>query len=260
MHDHISLANKSVLVTGATAGIGRITALHLAFCGANIVACGRNAENGASLVKDIEKTGGNATFIQADVSSELAIANMLQQADEAYGGLDHAFNNAGEYITEDAFHQQADDQWFEVINVCLTGVYRCMKHQLQVMLANNDGRHRAIINNASTVGMRASSMSGPAYTAAKHGVIGLTRQAAIDYVSHGIRVNAICPGPTARVAAAELVEADPERSSLVASLNPTGQLVPAEQVAATVAFLCSEAASMINGQTLVLDGGQLAKM
>ena len=197
------------------------------------------------------------------MKSESDIQAMVAFAVETYGGGYFAFNNAGIFSHEAELHDQTDDDWADVIAVNLTGVYRCMKHEIAAMLRGQleRGATFSIVNDASTVGHRGSISSGPAYTAAKHGAIGLTRQAAVTYVSNRIRVNAVSPGPTytdvisgvRNLSGEEMVQA-------LASLNPTAQLVKAEAVTETVAFLCSDAASMINGHAIPIDGGQLAKL
>ncbi len=254
---------KVIIVTGATSGIGRATAKLCAQMGARVVGAARDAARGADWEDEVRDSGGEATFVAADMAKDADIQRMVNTAVEEFGGLDYAFNNAGWFGGEPALHEYDDDQWAEVIGVNLTGVYRCMKHEIAAMLACNEKQpgHRAIVNNASTVGHRGSDRSGPAYTTAKHGVIGLTRQAALTYVNQGIRVNAVSPGPSVSAVSEHLQQQPAEVvQAMLASLNPTGQLVPAEEIARTVAFLCSDQALMINGHAIPLDGGQLARL
>jgi len=226
-----------------------------------VVASARNESRGAALVEQIRDTGGKAIFVRADMSSAADIENMVRVAVSTYGGLDYAFNNAGTFGAEPPLHEYDDERWADMVAVNLTGVYRCMKHEIAAILATRPAAGGAIVNNASTVGHRGSDRSGPAYTATKHGVIGLTRQAALSYVRHNIRVNAVSPGPTLTDVTAPLLEQPREVvDATLAALNPTGRLVAAEQVARTVVFLCSDAAQMINGHAVPLDGGQLAKL
>ncbi|MBT7333467.1 MAG: SDR family oxidoreductase [Gammaproteobacteria bacterium] len=254
------MQNQTIVITGATAGIGRQAALACAGAGANVVACGRRAELGATLLEEIRDYGGQAIFVQADVTQAQAVKALVARACEHYGSLDFAFNNAGLFQREPQLDAYDNNQWHQHLAVGLTGTYLCMKYELQAMLKTQN-RVCAIINNASTVAFTGSAASGAGYTAVKHGVLGLTRQAAIEYADRGIRVNAICPGPTLSEATAPLLDADPvKRAAALSVLNPTAQLVQATDIAQTLIFLCSDAAKMINGQALSLDGGQLAKL
>lgn len=255
------MKDRTILITGATAGIGRATAIACAKEGAKVVAAARGSDRGEELIHEIRSLGGEAVFVAADMNLDDDIRAMTEAALSHFGDLDFAFNNAGVFAPEPALHEHDDQVWANQINVCLTGVYRCMKHQVSAMLRGKDKRHRAIINNASTVGHRGSNSSGVAYTAAKHGVIGLTRQAAIEYADTDIRINAVCPGPTLTEATAPLLDMpEKAKNAFLSGLNPKKALVPANQIAQTVAFLCSDAAAMINGHALPLDGGQLAKL
>ena len=252
---------RTLLITGVTSGIGRATALVCAAQGARVVGCGRRQSLGLELVDEIKQQGGEATFVTADVTREEDVAKLLAAAEAAYGGIDFAFNNAGIFVREPPLVDYDDTLWEQQIAVGLSGTYRCMKHELRSMLKHSDGRHRAIINNASTVAYRGSAASGAGYTAVKHGILGLTRQAAEENAATNVRVNAVCPGPTLTEATAPLLAQDEhERQAFLASLNPTADLVRTEDIAAAVVFLCSDAARMINGHGLPLDGGQLAKL
>ena len=252
------MQGQTVLVTGATSGIGRVAALHFAALGANVVASGRRADAGRELIEEIQAAGGRAVFVAADVTNEAQVQALVARAEELFGALDCAFNNAGLFRREPRLHEHDTAVWMDHVAVGLTGVYLCMKYEVKAMLAA--GKPSAsIVNNASTVGMRGSFASGMGYTAVKHGVVGLTRQAAVELAGQGIRVNAVCPGPTLSEATASLLELDDAaRREFLAKLNPTGEFVDAEHIAATVAFLCSAEAAMINGQAVPLDGGQLA--
>ena len=234
---------KVILVTGATSGIGRATALYFAEAGAKVVAAARTPRTGSDLVAEINASGGEAAFIATDVTANNQVMAMVDFAEDTFGRLDFAFNNAGIFIPEPPLHEHDEDTWDKVISSNLTSVYRCMKFELVAMLetAKANSTTCVIVNNASIVGHRGSSASGLAYTTAKHGVIGLTRQAALTYVNQGIRVNAVSPGPTLTAATRPNLDIpDEEQKARLALLNPTGELVPVEDIARTVAFLCSD--------------------
>ncbi|MGI9329025.1 MAG: SDR family NAD(P)-dependent oxidoreductase [Pseudomonadales bacterium] len=259
-----AMQDRVILITGATSGIGRETALQCAAQGARVVACGRRAEQGQRLLEEIHDLGGQGQFFTADVTDESQVKALLEHTIVSFGRLDYAFNNAGVFAAEAPLHEQEQAEWNTILAVNLNAVYCCMKHEVATMLrsrSSGDTRMQVIVNNASTVGHRGSGSSGPAYTAAKHGVIGLTRQVALSYLQENIRVNAVCPGPTLTEATAHIME-QPQvaRDNLLASLNPTGELVPAAEIARAVIFLCSDSASMINGHALPVDGGQLTKL
>jgi NAD(P)-dependent dehydrogenase (short-subunit alcohol dehydrogenase family) len=259
MPTHFGLLDDRIaLVTGATSGIGEVTARALAAAGATVVVSGRRSAEGARVVGDIVAAGGRADFVPADLRERGAADRLVERTVEQFGRLDIAFNNAGIFDRMHSFETYGDEAWDATIETNLSAVFRCMRAELRAMSAAGRG---VIVNNASTVSHRGTMRSGPAYVAAKHGVLGLTRQAAVEFAARGIRVNAVSPGPTLTPVAAPLVAEGPEvvRQALE-SLNPTGAFVPIEDVAATVVFLCSDAASMINGHDVALDGGQLAKL
>lgn len=257
------LANKVILITGATSGIGRATALHFSALGAKVVAASRTPSAGVKLVAELTSKGAQARFIATDVTNKEQVRNMVNYAVSEFGRLDFAFNNAGIFAPEPRLHEHEDETWERVVSSNLKSIYTCMKYEIDAMisLSNDDTQSRVIVNNASIVGHRGSSASGVAYTAAKHGVIGLTRQVAVDYANDNIRVNAVSPGPTLTAATKSRLDAPQEEvNARLAALNPTGKLVDVEHIAKTVAFLCSPAAQMINGHDIPLDGGQLAKL
>ncbi|MDA2967166.1 MAG: SDR family oxidoreductase [Actinomycetota bacterium] len=251
-----TLLGKSALVTGATSGIGEVTAYALAAAGAHVLVVGRRSDLGNDVVRTIGQSGGKAKFFAADMRSSEEINAMVDCAVNEFGKLDIAFNNAGIFDRMNDFHIYSDDSWDEMLAVNLTGVFRCMRAELASMITSGGG---VIINNASTVSHRGSLRASPAYVAAKHGVLGLTKQAAIQYVNQGVRVNAVSPGPTETAMSAPLVAQGAEAvAQALAQLNPTGKFVSPEAIAQTVVFLASDSAKMINGSEIVLDGGQLA--
>ena len=259
------MQNKTIIITGATSGIGRDAALACACNGANVVAAGRRVERGEQLVDEITDAGGSAIFVPTDVSEAAAVEQLVEAALSRYSRLDFAFNNAGLFTAENKFAEHDEQVWQQQIATALTGTYNCMKYQLRAMLANQNesssSAHQAIINNASSVAFTGSTAAGAAYTACKHGILGLTRQAAVEYAHTSIRVNAVCPGPTlTESTAAALNLPDEQRQVLLQALNPTAQLVSTSDIASAVIYLCSDAAHMINGHGLPLDGGQLAQL
>ena len=251
---------KTIVVTGATSGIGKGVAIYFASKGINIVAAGRREDLGKSLVEEIKDTGGNAIFVKTDVKIKSDIIHLHETAINNFGKLNFAFNNAGIFFEEAKFHEYDDNIWDEHIAVGLKGIYLCMKSQLSLMLNNQDS-HSVIVNNASTVGSRGSEASGAGYTAAKHGILGLTKQAAVEYAKFNITVNSISVGPTLTDATEKILEMETEaRNNFLSELNPTGELIEIESIAEAIYFLCSSGASMINGHSLTIDGGQLAKL
>ena len=251
-------SGKSVLVTGGTSGIGFAVARAFLREGASVVICGRSEERGRFALNQLTDFGDEIKFLEADVRDESKVKRLLQYSLDCFDNLDFAFNNAGVFLHEPPFHEHNSDFWEEVISANLTGVYYCMKHEIIAMGRARPESHRAIVNNASIVAHRGSQSSGLAYTAAKHGVLGLTKQAAINHVIDNIRVNAVSPGPTLTEAGLEGVPEEVQEK--IKALNPAGTLVDEDEIAATVLFLCSGRATMINGHDIPLDGGQLAKL
>lgn len=252
------LSGRVALVTGATSGIGEATAIALAAAGASVVVTGRDEARGSAVLERLRMLGAQNRFFPADLRRTVEVDELVASTLSTFGQLDIAFNNAGIFDRSQAFASYSDDAWDDMIAVNLTAVFRCMRAEITAMTASGGG---VIINNASTVGHRGSERASAGYVAAKHGVIGLTRQAALEHVDVGIRVNAVSPGPTQTPVTAPLEAEGPEAvRAALASLNPTGRFVSTEDVAAAVVFLCSDAAAMINGHSFPLDGGQLAKL
>ena len=254
-------SGKSVLITGGTSGIGFAVARAFLKEGANVVICGRSEERGRVALNRLTDFGDDIKFIEADIRDESMVKRLLQYSLDCFDNLDFAFNNAGVFLREPPLQEHSTDLWEEVISANLTGIYYCMKHEIIAMGSERRKSHRAIVNNASIVAHRGSQSSGLAYTAAKHGVLGLTKQAAINHVTDNIRVNAVSPGPTFTEATRAGLEGVPEEvQKKISGLNPAGALVNVDEIAATVLFLCSGRATMINGHDIPLDGGQLAKL
>jgi NAD(P)-dependent dehydrogenase (short-subunit alcohol dehydrogenase family) len=246
---------KVALVTGGAAGIGRTTALAFAGEGAKVVIADINVEGGEETVKMIRDTGGEAFFVKTDVRVAEEVKNMADKAVETFGRLDIAFNNAG--INEDAItiSRCAEDSWERMIDTNLTGVFLCMKYELPKMRKSGGG---SIVNVASVMGLVGDG-SHPGYSGSKHGVVGLTRTAAIVYAQAGIRINVVCPGPTLTGMISRLIEGNPEVERLLLSNIPMNRMAKPEEIARAVLFLCSDDASYITGHPLAVDGGWVAR-
>lgn len=244
------LEDKVALITGGGSGIGRATAIAFAREGTRVVAADMSSEGGEETVRLIRESGGEAFFVKADITQETDVRELVDKAVETYGRLDCACNNAGIEGDGGATADCTLDNWDQVMNVNLRGVFMCMKYEIPQMLRQGGG---AIVNVASTMGIVATPQV-PAYVASKHGVIGLTKSTALAYVKDGIRVNAICPGNT-RTAIIERAMADhsAEFEALMAA-TPIGRLAEPVEIADTVVWLCSDAASYCNGHAMIIDG------
>lgn len=246
---------KVVLVTGASAGIGRAAALAFAREGARLVLANRGAEAGEETARLVSAAGAEALFVSTDVTKPDQVEAVVAAALDRYGRLDCAFNNAGAAIPgggQTLTHQHTLDQWQWTLDVNLTGVWLCMKAELEPMLAAGAG---AIVNMSSIGGVVGSRAGGAAYTAAKHGVVGLTKLAAAEYAEQGVRVNAVCPGPVRTAIWDDLLTQRPELEGRVASRVPLGRMGSVDEVANAVLWLCSDAAAYVTGHALLVDGG-----
>ena len=249
--------NKVVIVTGATTGIGNVSARAFAREGAKVVLAARRAELGYQLVAQIKADGGEASFIQTDVTQTPDVIKMVNYAIATYGRLDCAFNNAG--IGGDAMiptHEHTEENWDNVINVNLKSVWLCMKYQIPEMLKHGRG---SIVNNSSVYGLIASTVGHVPYAVSKHGVIGLTKTAAFEYAKQGIRVNAVCPGLTHSELVDNALEAIPGLAEKFLVDVPMGRIAETQEIANAVLWLSSDEASFVTGQALAPDGGWLAK-
>ncbi|WP_232476224.1 SDR family NAD(P)-dependent oxidoreductase [Flavisphingomonas formosensis] len=248
-------SGKVALVTGASSGIGRATAELFAARGAAVAVAARNLERGAETVERIRAAGGTAELIPADMEQPDQIEAMVVRTLELFGRIDCAFNNAGMTGRDALFHEQSIEDWNEVIATNLTSVFLCMKHEIVAML--NAGCGGAIVNNCSGAGVMAAP-GLPHYTAAKHGVLGLTKAAAKDYAAHGIRVNAVCPGFIDTPQLNAFLGDDATRAAVVAGI-PAGAMGTAEDIAKAVAFLCSPDGAYISGDTMFIDGAVMCR-
>ena len=245
---------RSVVVTGAGAGMGRAAALAFAREGADVTLADVDEAGGLETARLIEAAGGRSVFVRADVADVGDVQALVAAALETFGRLDHAFNNAGINEEDGPLTELADELWRHTLDVNLKGMFLCMKHEILAIAQFGGG---SIVNNASVLGLGGSSGT-PAYVASKHGVIGLTRAAARDHAAQHIRVNAVCPGTIQTPMYVRRVGTDPKKDARIAAEIPLGRLGQPEDVAEAVVWLCSDAASFITGQTLVIDGGEEA--
>ena len=248
---------KVAIVTGASGGIGRASALAFAKDGASVVVADVDVEHGHETVAMIDAAGGHAHFVRTDVSNSADVANMVAETVRTFGRLDYAHNNAGVAGANLPIAELPDEEWDRVMGVMLRGVFLCMKHEIIAMLAQGQrtGETRgAIVNTASGVGT-VGYPNQSAYVSSKHGVLGLTKTGALEYGARGIRVNAVCPGtvwsPMVDAAMAHV----PGLEDQLKALHPIGRIGTAEEIAAAAVWLCSDAASFVLGHALAVDGG-----
>jgi NAD(P)-dependent dehydrogenase (short-subunit alcohol dehydrogenase family) len=252
-----TLDGKVALVTGAASGIGRATALTFAREGAKLVVADMNEDGGQQTVHMITENGGEAMFVQVDVSSASQIEAMISKTVETYGRLDCSFNNAGtEGTTMVSTIDYQEEDWNRVLSINLTGVWLCMKYEITQMLKQGGG---AIVNTASVAGLVGSRGAGSAYAASKHGVVGLTETAALEYAKQGIRVNCVCPGVIRTPMMERMLTRTPALEQQYIAAEPIGRLGRPEEIAESVAWLCSDAASFVTGHTMTVDGGYVAQ-
>ncbi|WP_255594318.1 SDR family NAD(P)-dependent oxidoreductase [Pontibacter sp. HSC-14F20] len=244
--------NKVALVTGGSSGIGKSAALLYAREGASVVVSDIDEKSGLQVVREIEQLGSQAVFVQADVSKPEDCERMVQQAVEKFGRLDVAFNNAGIGGESNLIGDMSIEGWNKVISINLSSVFYCMHFQIRQMLQNGGG---AIVNNSSILGQVGFANSA-AYVAAKHGVVGLTKNGGIEYANQGIRVNAVGP---AFIKTPLLDSMDEETLQYLTSKHPIGRLGAPEEVAELVIWLSSDKASFVTGAYYAVDGAYLAQ-
>lgn len=246
---------KVALVTGAGSGIGRAAALVFAREGASVLVADRDADGGKETVELVGAAGGTADFHQVDVTDDAQVRDMVAAAVARFGGLDCAHNNAGITQAPTPLHEITDDAWNTMIAVDLTSVFLCLRHEARYMLEHGGG---AIVNTSSGAGIIGYPGLAP-YVSAKHGVLGLTKTAALEYAKSGIRVNAICPGSTDTPMMRGFINGDPAIEAAMKATVPTGELGRPEQLAEAVVWMCSDRASWVSGESMLVDGASVCR-
>jgi NAD(P)-dependent dehydrogenase (short-subunit alcohol dehydrogenase family) len=249
----MSVQGAVVLVTGGAGGIGASAARFFARDGAKTVVIA-DVKDAGETVEAVRAAGATAEWVDADLSEEATVQALVDKIVTDHGRLDTAFNNAGITGFMTTFHELEKDVWDRMLAVNLTSVFLCMKHELTHMVERGGGG--AIVNTSSGAGV--FGFPGlPHYVAAKHGVLGLTRTAASEYAAHGIRVNAVLPGPTETPMLLDFMGEDPNLRSLMEASVPSGELIQADDIAEAVVWLASDKARMVSGQAHMIDGGSI---
>jgi NAD(P)-dependent dehydrogenase (short-subunit alcohol dehydrogenase family) len=251
-----TLDGRTAIVTGAGAGIGRASAQAFGAAGANVVVVDLDEGAGKETAALLAAADVEASFFRADVTNADDVAAMVRHAVDTYGRLDCAHNNAGILGASAVIADYDDDEWDRVVAVNLTSVYLCVKHEIRAFLAAGTGG--SIVNTASFSGLVAVPFA-PAYVATKHGVVGLTKAAAVEYGRKGIRVNAVCPGTVRTQMMQERIEANPKMEKALSDVSPMRRLAEATEIGDAVVWLSSDAASFVNGHALPVDGGAVAQ-
>lgn len=249
------IEGKVALVTGGGSGIGRATALAFAREGAIVTVADIAVKTAEETAHMIKKAGGQAIFIQCDVAKASEVKTMVGKTIETYGRLDCAFNNAGIDGLLKPIVDYPEEIWNQVLSINLTGVWLCMKYEIPQMLKQGRG---TIVNTASVAGLIGTAGLS-AYTAAKHGVVGITKTVALEYAKAGIRVNAVCPGTIKTPLVDRFFINNPETVEFFLEVHPVGRFGNVDEVAEAVVWLCSDSASFVTGHSMVIDGGLTAR-
>ena len=251
----LGFENKVALVTGGGSGIGRACALAFAREGAKVVVADVMERGGEETVQMIREAGGESIFVKTDVSKAADVEALVKRAVDTYGRLDCGINNAGIEGINAPTADYTEENWNRVININLKGVWLCMKYEIPEMQKQGGG---AIVNMASVAGL-VGFQGMPAYCASKGGIIQLTKVAALEYAKAGIRVNAVCPGVIRTPMVERLTGGNPETEAQFTVMEPVGRMGTPEEIAESVVWLCSDAASFVTGHPMVVDGGLTAQ-
>ena len=246
---------KVALVTGAGSGMGRASALKFAKEGAAVVICDIRIDGGEETLQLVKEAGGDGVFVKADVSKKEDTEAMVKKAVETYGRLDCAHNNAGIGAGFARLANCKEEDWDRVMSINLKGVWHCMRAELGQMLEQGGG---AIVNTSSAGGLMASQFVSD-YVASKFGVVGLTKAAAIEYITRGIRINCVCPGIVNTPMIAQM-KTDPSIEAMMAATQPPNRFAEPAEIANAAIWLCSDEASFVNGHALAVDGGQTVEI
>ena len=249
------LEGKVGLVTGGSSGIGRSSALTFIREGAKVVVSDVDIKGGEETVQKMKAAGGEAIFVKADVSKSSDVEALIRETVKIYHRLDCALNNAGVEGVLSTLADYAEKDWNQVINTNLTGAWLCMKYEILQMLKQGGG---SIVNTSSIYGL-VGARNMPAYAASKHGVVGLTKSAALECAQVGIRVNAVCPSIIRTPMVERVVRGDPQAEARLVSKHPMGRMGTPEEVAEAAVWLCSDAASFVTGHIMSVDGGRFAE-
>ena len=250
-----AMHGKVAIVTGGGAGIGRATAFAFAREGVHVAVADVDVEGGENTVEQLAALGVDGLFVHTDVSEASAVARLVRNTVDRFGRLDYAFNNAGIEGSQAPTADCTLENWDRTIAVNLTGIFLCLREEIPRMLANGGG---AIVNNSSVAGL--VGFAGiPAYTASKHGILGLTKTAALEYATQGIRVNAVCPGIIETEMITRFTHGEAGAAQQLLEAEPAGRMGAPTEIGDAVVWLCSERASFVTGHALAVDGGFVAR-